>query len=75
MPDIQKSVIGFMDKTDFECELGHVEALVYPSIDALKCGKAACWEECGIVEVEVRLVRVIVPTDLREGERENDATV
>lgn len=71
---MRDSVIGYMDKTDFDHELGHTGSgnLVYPSIIDLQ-RQRKCWEECGIVEVEVRLVRVVVPTDLREGEKEDAA--
>ena len=54
-------ITGYMCKTDWDYELGNAEDgnHVYPSIEALK-KHHTCWEECGIVEVEVRLKRVVV---------------
>lgn len=51
---------GFMCKTDFLYELGNAAGgeTVYASVEDLKA-RRPCTEGCGIVEVEVRLVRVV----------------
>ena len=37
----------------FQTELGHTDEIdIFESVDALKA-KHTCWEECGIVEIEV----------------------
>jgi hypothetical protein len=63
----KRIVIGYMDKVDWDYELG--QALdgnkVFPSIDALKKYKP-CVRSCGIVKVEVRLKEVIQDTDFSE---------
>jgi hypothetical protein len=58
-PDPAKKA-GFMCKTDFDHELSNAKggSLVYASENNLRAERA-CIEECGIVEVEVRLVRVV----------------
>lgn len=55
-----RTIIGYMDKVAFDFELGKAAGgrKVYTSVDGLKAEKA-CWEECGIVEVEVRLRSVV----------------
>ena len=55
------SPIGYMDRTDFEYELGQASGgnIVYPNIEDLKEHKAGCINECGIVKVKVELVEVI----------------
>jgi len=59
-------IIGFMDKIDFEEELGNDKkgTRVYPSIKALK-EDHPCVKECGIVEVEVSLRKVIQETNFK----------
>jgi len=49
-----------MCQTDFECELGYVAGgvRVHSSIEDIKRTRR-CVGGCGIVEVEVRLVRVV----------------
>ena len=49
-----KKVTGYMCKIAFDHELGcdYHGTTVYPSLTALK-ENHKCWEECGIVEVEV----------------------
>lgn len=51
---------GFMCKTDFDYEVGNAMGgnKVYPSVRDLKANQG-CWKECGIVEVEVSLRRVV----------------
>lgn len=55
------AITGYMCAIDFECELGKASGgnTVYPSVDDLK-RRHASWEECGIVEVRVDLVKTIV---------------
>lgn len=50
---------GYMCQIDWECELGSAPSnTIYSSLEELK-EQHNCWAECGIVEVEVRLVGVI----------------
>lgn len=55
-----KVITGYMDKIDFECELckGAESNEIFPTIELLKKNRTCC-EHCGIVEVEVRLKRVV----------------
>ena len=57
----QNYVIGYMDLTDFECELGAAKGgnRVFSSIEDCKKNKKNCIEECGIVEVKVEAIRII----------------
>ena len=60
----ERTIIGYMDKVDFDYELGAAKGgnRVYPSQkDLEEC--QPCTQECGIVEVEVRLKRVIAESD------------
>jgi hypothetical protein len=45
---------GYMCKTDYECELGIASGgcKIFASVGDLKNNKS-CWEDCGIVEVEI----------------------
>ena len=55
------SVVGFMCRIDFECELGSASGgnSVFPSVsDLRRCHQMA--DECGIVMVEVRAVEIVV---------------
>jgi hypothetical protein len=56
------SVTGYMCAIDWEHEIGNAPkgSAIYPSIEALK-RKHDCWEECGIVEVEVTIKKTIAP--------------
>jgi hypothetical protein len=60
-PQQQLSVIGYMCATDWRYEIGSAADgnRVYPSVDALK-RELNCWEECGIVEVEVKIKATIL---------------
>ena len=60
MPLFDDIAIGYMDKIDFECEIGLASGgnTIYPSIEDLKEHKK-CVSECGIVKVEVKLIEVI----------------
>ena len=56
----EEAVRGFMCRIDWDHEIGHAADgnRVYPSVRALK-EFHNCAEDCGIVEVEVRLIRVV----------------
>jgi hypothetical protein len=56
------SHIGYMCKADFEFELDNGNASVYTTLDDLRKARR-CVDECGIVEVEVKLVCVVQETD------------
>lgn len=64
MKQNERIVTGFMCKVDWDHELG--EALggntIYPSQADLIANKK-CTDECGIVEVEIRLKKVIQESD------------
>ena len=70
MTDQPETRIGFMCGTDFQDELGQASGgtRLYPSAADLK-EHGECWWSCGLVEVEVRLVRWIEPQDLAAGGR------
>ena len=57
----EKTAIGYMCKTAFDYDLydGFRDIKIYPSIKAL-INSRSCVQECGIVEVEVKLNRVII---------------
>lgn len=63
----QRAVRGFMCKIDFEDELGAACGgnKIFPSVEDLKANKR-CAESCGIVEVEVRFVRIVQPERFSE---------
>ncbi len=46
---------GWMCANDFDCELGHIVCEVYGSEEELR-RKRPCVTECGVVEVEVKVV-------------------
>jgi len=54
---------GFMCMTDFDHELGDAAGgnRVYPSVEDLQANKICCTDKhtCGIVEVEVKVVKVL----------------
>jgi hypothetical protein len=50
--------IYYMCKTDYDYELPNCQTSVFPTIRELK-EKLNCVKECGIVEVEIRLLRII----------------
>ena len=58
--------IGYMDKIDFEEELGisFAGVLVFPSVEALRANINYV-DECGIVKVEVKLLEVIQETQFK----------
>ena len=63
---VQQSVVCFMDGIDWQ---HHLEddpdgTRLYPSESSLVAGTKHSLDECGIVEVEVRLVRWVKPQDL-----------
>lgn len=63
-------VVVYMDKVDFDHEIGAALGgnRVYPSIKDLEKNQP-CTKQCGIVEVEVRLKRVIRESDFSESIR------
>lgn len=58
-------VRGFMCLIAWQHEVGHASdgARVYPSLKALKAHHRM-WAECGVVEVEMRPVRVVAAQNL-----------
>lgn len=54
------SVVGYMCRTDWECELGMASGgnVIFPSVDNIK-KHLRCASSCGIVEVEVRFRRIV----------------
>jgi hypothetical protein len=54
------SVIGYMCRTDWECEMGLASEgnSVFPSVDSLKQHRR-CVDDCGIVEVAVSFRKLI----------------
>lgn len=54
------SVVGFMCRTDWECEIGMASGgnVIYPSVSNIKDVRR-CVTGCGIVEVEVRFRRIV----------------
>lgn len=63
-----KVITGFMDGTDWDCELGaNIEGnLVYPSIRSAETNRSECIEECGIVKVEVRFIKWVKKPKLED---------
>lgn len=47
-----------MCRVDYDYHLLNGEVFVYPSLEALK-SKRKCVDECGIVELELSLVRIV----------------
>jgi hypothetical protein len=60
----ERKVRGFMCKIDWDHELGNAYGgnTIHPSEESLR-DKHKCTDECGIVEVEVTLVRVVKESD------------
>ena len=54
------SAIGYMCKTDFDCELGEASGYcrVYTRLSELRA-ECKCAAQCGIVEVRVELINVV----------------
>ena len=57
-------IVGYMCKVDFECELGMADGgnRVFPSVENLKKHRK-CYDQCGIVEVEVSFKSVVEPSN------------
>lgn len=68
MPRQPKGIIGYMDKIDFDCELGYAQGgnVVYPSLKDVKRHLHA--QECGIVRVRVTLEEIIEESDYGYGQ-------
>lgn len=60
--------IGYMCGVDFqhEVEQDHLGTLIFPKLAQLK-RKRTCWKECGIVEVECKIIRWVRKQDLLKG--------
>ena len=60
----EHGVIGYMCAIDYDYELGRAAGgnTIYPSVEDLKKNHSM-WEECGIVEVKVILVKNVVQTN------------
>jgi hypothetical protein len=58
----ERTVTAYLCETDWNHELGHASDgnALYPSVDDLR-DHQPCADQCGIVEVEVRLKRVVSP--------------
>jgi hypothetical protein len=62
---MEKLTRVFMDKIDWECEIDGIPTTVYPSLESLEKNRD-CLDHCGIVEVEVKLIRIIKESKLDE---------
>ncbi len=52
---------------DWQHEIGEAsDVIMYPSVESLKKHRT-CWEECGIVELEVKLTKWVEPQDFSKG--------
>lgn len=49
----------YMCRIAAEEEMSHTEVKIYPSVKLLQM-EHTCWEECGIIEVDIYIVREIV---------------
>jgi hypothetical protein len=57
---------SYICMTDYQHGLGECAIKVYPTIKSLK--KAClCWKECGIVELEIRVKKIIERPPLSKG--------
>jgi hypothetical protein len=65
MSDTRK---GFMCRTDFLHELGDAMGgnMIYPSLNDLKRCEP-CYKQCGVVEVEIKLVREVIKDSFPSG--------
>lgn len=63
------TVRGYMCLTDWQYEIGHRDLgnIVFPSLHDLQRVRH-CWNQCGVVEVEVRSIRTVVPENWDEPE-------
>lgn len=60
------SIKGYICGTDItDVNLGATDVVIYPSIEELK-KKRSCWEECGIVEIELDGKYVTSPMPIEE---------
>ncbi len=64
------SKICFMDKVDFDYEIGNALGgnQLFASLEDLKKHKGCC-HQCGIVEVEVVLKKVVQESDFTKGKK------
>lgn len=57
----KRKISVFVCGVDFQHELGYAsDIVVYPSVESFKKNRT-CWEQCGIVELEVTLKRWVEP--------------
>lgn len=64
---MSKKIKGYMCATDpTDIHLGANDVVIFSSIKALK-KKRTCWEECGIVEIEIK------PKLIVKGKPRNDS--
>lgn len=55
---------------DWHHEIGEApDVIVYPSVKALK-KRRSCWEECGIVELELKVTKWVEPQNLFSNKEE-----
>lgn len=54
-------VVGYMCLTDFRCELGKNMRgnTIYPTVEDCIKDRGGCTDECGIIEVEVKALRIV----------------
>lgn len=59
------TVNGFMCLTDWQHEIGEASdgQPVYASVKDLMEHRS-CWQECGVIEVQVSAVRIVIPGDM-----------
>lgn len=60
-----RTITAYMCNVDADYHLGEDSGgtALYPSVDDLKRHRA-CWSQCGVVEVEVTIGRVVIEGDL-----------
>lgn len=63
MSNTDTEVTAYMCRIAFECEIDGTACKVYPTLDDLREAHP-CADNCGIVEVRVSLVRVVVEGDV-----------
>lgn len=64
---MEKKIKVFTCGVDYQYELGETICITYASIESLK-KNCTCWKECGIVELEVTLVKWVEPQNFKKHE-------
>jgi len=54
---------AYICRVSWECEVGSTYVKIYPSIESLK-EDHDCWEECGIIQLQLQPVKVAHEGDL-----------